>query len=311
MGGINVGWRRGGSLGFYVGLGYTSGGFAAGWCVSRDYNFRYKQWNDSTGVSISYRYEMGLSVSASYNNRGGWGVGVGFGKENESGTRGFSLGLGINSRGSVSWGLNAYWNPRTGQQPNTRGQSASDEKTVTLSDDYLRDLDAADSDAPDGEVDDRQERAEYELGLIIKQAEEWFAENKGNFKTFGRYQCAEFARDLSNHLERHLEGKLTLWEITTARLKGFELFGIDVFGHSVVFLHATFQNPMKHMAIDAFQIPWYASERLGPKRFLWRDNMVNIMTFREYKATYFKNYSTEVRYKHIFDWCNPNNCERY
>jgi RHS repeat-associated protein len=125
--GINVGWRDGGSLGFYTEVGPRIGPVGVTMSHSYNYGFRSGSWSRSTGVSAGVSAgPVSVGVGGSYTTdistgQGGfgWGVGVGYsGFSNSSwgispyvgyGSGGWNLGVGgYAGRPSYEYPLLAY-----------------------------------------------------------------------------------------------------------------------------------------------------------------------------------------------------------
>jgi len=119
--GINIGWKDGGSIGFYGEIGYRLGGtgLGAGITVSQsiDYGFGSQSWTTTSnagaygsfgpinaGANVSYTYDIA-------NQQGNWDWGINVGV-NLFGTDVVGMGMNI-GYGSRGWtlGFGGYYNP--------------------------------------------------------------------------------------------------------------------------------------------------------------------------------------------------------
>ena len=81
--GINVGWSKGGSIGFYGELGPRIGNTGLTVSQSFDYSFRNESWSTTTSLCGSTNFgkiNVGGNLSYTYGNQGGfnWGVSAGY-----------------------------------------------------------------------------------------------------------------------------------------------------------------------------------------------------------------------------------------
>lgn len=138
--GINIGWRNGGSVGVYGGIGCQLGnsGFGIGARINYDYSFRSKSWTTSYGGSLSYN---GASINANYNKYTGWSFGIGFGEDqNQDRKSSWNIGpnLSFGTHG-LSYGVSGTWDP------SIRGQRASADPAESIMADYLDDPNSGES----------------------------------------------------------------------------------------------------------------------------------------------------------------------